>query len=172
MPARGLILLTALSTAALAVLLGLGLWQLRRLQWKEGLIAEIEARVKAEPVSLKEAVARAHAGEDVSYLRVRAEGKFDNTKERYFFTVSDGTPGWHAQKGYMTAAVRAVIPFVFDSLELHRLEAACLPANVASIKLLERTGFTREGIARRYLKINGVWQDHLLYALLESDRRR
>jgi ribosomal-protein-alanine N-acetyltransferase len=61
---------------------------------------------------------------------------------------------------------------VFDSLELHRLEAACLPANVASIKLLERTGFTREGMARRYLKINGVWQDHLLYALLESDRRR
>jgi ribosomal-protein-alanine N-acetyltransferase len=78
----------------------------------------------------------------------------------------------HAQKGYMTAAVRAVIPFVFDSLELHRLEAACLPANVASIKLLERTGFMREGMARRYLKINGVWQDHLLYALLESDRRR
>ena len=72
-------------------------------------------------------------------------------------------------RGYMTAAVRAVIPFVFDSLELHRLEAACLPANAASIKLLERTGFTREGMARRYLKINGVWQDHLLYALLESD---
>ena len=78
----------------------------------------------------------------------------------------------HAHKGYMTAAVRAVIPFVFDSLELHRLEAACLPANVASIKLLERTGFIREGMARRYLKINGVWQDHLLYALLDSDRRR
>jgi surfeit locus 1 family protein len=95
MPARGLILLTVLSTAALAVLIGLGLWQLQRLEWKEGLIAEIEARVNAEPVSLKEAVARAHAGEDVSYLRVRAEGKFDNTKERYFFTVSDGTPGWH-----------------------------------------------------------------------------
>src|SRR4029079_6231351 len=57
--------------------------------------AEIEARVKAEPVSLKEAVARAHARVDVSYLRVRAEGKFDNTKERYLFAVSDGTPGWH-----------------------------------------------------------------------------
>src|SRR4029078_6007473 len=78
----------------------------------------------------------------------------------------------YARQGSMTAAVRAAIPFVFDSLELHRLEAACLPANVASIKLLERTGFTREGMARRYMKINGVWQDHLLYALLESDRRR
>ncbi len=78
----------------------------------------------------------------------------------------------YARQGYMTAAVRAVIPFVFDSLELHRLEAACLPANTASVKLLERTGFTHEGLARRYLKINGVWQDHLLYALLEADPRR
>ncbi|HEX2380831.1 MAG TPA: GNAT family protein [Methyloceanibacter sp.] len=77
----------------------------------------------------------------------------------------------YAQQGYMTAAVRAVIPFVFDSLELHRLEAACLPSNTASIKLLERTGFKREGLARRYLRINGVWQDHLLYALLDSDPR-
>ena len=81
--------------AALAVLIGLGLWQLQRLQWKEGLIAQIEARVKAEPVSLKEAVAQASAGEDVSYLRVRVEGSFDNAKERYLFAVSDGTPGWH-----------------------------------------------------------------------------
>jgi ribosomal-protein-alanine N-acetyltransferase len=77
-----------------------------------------------------------------------------------------------AQQGYMTAAVRAVVPFVFDSLELHRLEAACLPGNTASIKLLEKTGFKREGLARRYLRINGVWQDHLLYALLDSDPRR
>lgn len=78
----------------------------------------------------------------------------------------------YARQGYMTAAVRAVIPFVFDSLELHRLEAACLPANTASVKLLEKTGFIQEGLARRYLKINGVWQDHLLYALLEADPRR
>jgi len=77
----------------------------------------------------------------------------------------------HAQRGYMTAAVRAVMPFVFDTLELHRLEAACLPTNLASIKLLEKTGFQREGLARRYLRINGVWQDHLLYALLDSDPR-
>lgn len=77
----------------------------------------------------------------------------------------------YAKKGYMTAAVRAVVPFVFDTLELHRLEAACLPSNTASMRLLEKTGFQREGLARRYLRINGVWQDHLLYALLESDPR-
>jgi ribosomal-protein-alanine N-acetyltransferase len=75
----------------------------------------------------------------------------------------------YAQQGYMTAAVRAVVPYVFDSLDLHRLEAACLPTNTASMRLLEKTGFRREGLARRYLRINGGWQDHLLYALLDSD---
>jgi ribosomal-protein-alanine N-acetyltransferase len=77
----------------------------------------------------------------------------------------------YARQGYMTEAVRAVIPFVFDSLELHRLEAACLLTNTASIKLLQATGFTHEGQARRYLRINGVWQDHLLYGLLDTDVR-
>ena len=75
----------------------------------------------------------------------------------------------YAQQGYMTAAVRAVVPYVFDSLDLHRLEAACLPTNTASMRLLEKTGFMREGLARRYLRINGGWQDHMLYALLDSD---
>lgn len=93
--ARSLLLLTVLSAAALAVLIGLGVWQLQRLQWKEGLIAEIGARVHAEPISLDDAVARARAGEDVSYLRVRVDGKFDNGKERYLFALSDGAPGWH-----------------------------------------------------------------------------
>jgi [ribosomal protein S5]-alanine N-acetyltransferase len=75
----------------------------------------------------------------------------------------------YAGHGYMTAAVRALIPFSFGSLRLHRLEAACIPTNVASIRLLERTGFMREGFAREYLCINGTWQDHLLYALLKDD---
>jgi ribosomal-protein-alanine N-acetyltransferase len=74
-----------------------------------------------------------------------------------------------ARKGYMTAAVRALIPFCFQSLRLHRLEAACIPANTASIGLLEKTGFKREGYARGYLCINGIWQDHLLYGRLVDD---
>ncbi|MGH6825529.1 SURF1 family protein [Methyloceanibacter sp.] len=120
MQARGLLLLSACSAAALAVLIGLGLWQLQRLQWKEGLIAQIEARVKAEPVSLKEAVARAGAGEDVSYLRVRTEGLFDNAKERYLFAVSDGTPGWHVIAPLRTADGEVVLVdrgFVPDALK-------------------------------------------------------
>jgi len=74
-----------------------------------------------------------------------------------------------ANQGYMTAAVRAVIPFAFSTLRLHRVEAACIPANIASIRLLEKCGFRQEGIARQYLCINGIWQDHLLYAQLSDD---
>jgi ribosomal-protein-alanine N-acetyltransferase len=70
------------------------------------------------------------------------------------------------RRGHMTAAVRAVIPFALATLRLHRLEAACIPTNAASIRLLENTGFVREGYAREYLCINGIWQDHLLYARL------
>lgn len=75
-----------------------------------------------------------------------------------------------ARHGYMTAAVRALIPYCFGTLRLHRLEAACIPGNSASIGLLEKTGFQREGYARAYLCINGAWQDHLLYARLAEDR--
>jgi [ribosomal protein S5]-alanine N-acetyltransferase len=74
-----------------------------------------------------------------------------------------------ARQGVMTAALRALIPFGFGALRLHRLEAACIPSNAASIGLLEKTGFTREGYARQYLCINGIWQDHLLYARLRDD---
>ncbi|MGO9486285.1 MAG: GNAT family N-acetyltransferase [Rhodomicrobium sp.] len=76
----------------------------------------------------------------------------------------------YARQGYMTRGVRAITWFVFDVLHLHRLEAACLPENTASAALLTRTGFQYEGLARRYLKINGTWQDHWLFALLAEDR--
>jgi ribosomal-protein-alanine N-acetyltransferase len=75
----------------------------------------------------------------------------------------------YAGQGMMTAAVRALVPFVFGTLKLRRLEAACLPHNAASIRLLERVGFRREGYARQYLCIAGAWQDHLLYAMVEGD---
>ena len=75
----------------------------------------------------------------------------------------------HAGRGHMSAAVAATTPFVFDNLKLRRIEAACLPHNHASIRLLEKAGFRREGYAREYLCIDGAWQDHLLYALLRGD---
>jgi [ribosomal protein S5]-alanine N-acetyltransferase len=72
------------------------------------------------------------------------------------------------RQGHMTAAVHALIPFAFATLRLHRLEAACIPTNAGSIRLLEKTGFVREGYARDYLCINGIWQDHLLYGRLKD----
>jgi ribosomal-protein-alanine N-acetyltransferase len=74
-----------------------------------------------------------------------------------------------ARQGYMTAASRALAGFAFATLRLHRIEAACIPTNAASIRLLENTGFVREGYARQYLCINGVWQDHLLFARIRDD---
>ena len=56
-------------------------------------------------------------------------------------------------------------------LRLHRIEAACIPDNAPSIALLQRNGFQREGFARGYLKIDGAWRDHVLFALVEGDQR-
>ena len=77
-----------------------------------------------------------------------------------------------ARQGLMGDALDAMMPFVFKKLALHRIEAACLPTNLASEGLLRKLGFQREGYARRYLRINGEWQDHLLFALLADDYRR
>src|SRR5262245_18557129 len=62
----------------------------------------------------------------------------------------------HARQGHMTAAVNAIIPFAFATLRLHRVEAACIPANIASIRLLERTGFQREGFGGQCMCIGGT----------------
>jgi ribosomal-protein-alanine N-acetyltransferase len=75
----------------------------------------------------------------------------------------------YARRGLMSRALRVLIPFSFNNLRLHRLEAACITTNAASIRLLEKSGFQREGYARQYLCINGMWQDHLLYARLRDD---
>ena len=75
-----------------------------------------------------------------------------------------------AQQRYMTAALPLVIDFAFERLGLHRIEAACLPSNIPSRSLLTRAGFQQEGYARGYLCIAGKWQDHLLFAMLRSDR--
>jgi [ribosomal protein S5]-alanine N-acetyltransferase len=75
----------------------------------------------------------------------------------------------YARQGLMSRALRVLIPFSFNNLRLHRLEAACITTNAASIRLLEKSGFQREGCARQYLCINGIWQDHLLYGRLRDD---
>jgi ribosomal-protein-alanine N-acetyltransferase len=74
-----------------------------------------------------------------------------------------------AGRGIMTDAVRLVAGFAFSGLALNRLEAACLPDNRASVRVLEKAGFQPEGQARAYLAIDGLWRDHLLFGLLAGD---
>ena len=75
----------------------------------------------------------------------------------------------HIRQGHMADAVETLIRFAFKGLGLHRLEAACMPENHASAALLQKCGFSEEGYAPAYLKINGGWRDHRLFGLVASE---
>ena len=75
----------------------------------------------------------------------------------------------HSRNGYMKEALKLLIPSLFVDLRLNRIEAATLEENIASKNLLKKIGFKKEGLLRKYLKINGTWRDHILYGLLEND---
>ena len=77
----------------------------------------------------------------------------------------------HARRGYMREAILGVVHHAFDTLDLSRIEAACLPENVASRGCLEKCGFKYEGVAQSYLQIHGRWRNHVLYSNLRIDRR-
>lgn len=129
-------------------------------------------------------------------LRLQARERRDNSGYRFFIfrRIDDALVGgvnfsniqrgvamscsigyWigkaHARRGLMSDAVEALLPFIFDKIALHRLEAACLPSNMASEGLLRKLGFRQEGYARDYLRIDGTWRDHLMFAMLASDYR-
>ena len=73
----------------------------------------------------------------------------------------------YARQGYTTEATLLLLNHAFRDMGLHRVEAACLPTNAASIALLKKTGFEQEGFAKSYLKIAGLWHDHILFARLK-----
>jgi ribosomal-protein-alanine N-acetyltransferase len=75
----------------------------------------------------------------------------------------------HARQGFMADALKVIVRFMFEGLRMHRLEAACIPNNLPSQGVLKKCGFREEGLAREYLCINGVWQDHKLFAIVSSD---
>ncbi|MGG2094395.1 GNAT family protein [Bacillus sp. S13(2024)] len=75
----------------------------------------------------------------------------------------------HNGKGYMTEAVRLVVSYAFNELKLHRLEAGVMPHNTGSIKVLEKSGFHKEGIAKQNVKINGRWEDHQVLAIVNDN---
>jgi len=76
-----------------------------------------------------------------------------------------------ARNGYMREALQAMVHYAFTTLDLSRVESACLPENAASRGVLEKCGYKYEGVAQSYLQINGRWRTHVLYANLRGDRR-
>lgn len=75
----------------------------------------------------------------------------------------------HNGKGYTTQAVKLINKYAFEELKLHRIEAGVMPHNIGSIRVLEKAGFHKEGLARKNVKINGKWEDHEVLAILNPD---
>jgi len=75
----------------------------------------------------------------------------------------------HNGNGYATEAVSLAVKFAFDELKLHRIEAGVMPENVGSIRVLEKVGFHKEGIAQKNVKINGKWEDHQMLAIISPN---
>ncbi|MEG1896386.1 MAG: GNAT family protein [Oscillospiraceae bacterium] len=70
--------------------------------------------------------------------------------------------------GLATEAVREVIDFAFNVLELHRIETLVMPSNAKSIRIMEKTGFMPEGVSKACLEVNGQWEDHIRFALIND----
>ena len=92
-------------------------------------------------------------------LNAVVRGVFQNAYLGY--AVAEAANG----RGYATQAVREATRIGFGELGLHRIQAAVIPRNAGSVRVLEKAGFRREGFAERYLLINGTWEDHILFAV-------
>jgi [ribosomal protein S5]-alanine N-acetyltransferase len=77
----------------------------------------------------------------------------------------------HLNRGYMTETVRKCVRIGFDEIGLHRIEANIMPRNKPSLRVAEKAGFIREGLSKEYMKINGVWEDHLHMVKLNHGMR-
>ena len=143
-------------------------------RWTE---ADLQQRVFGTRV--KRAREEAEEGTDYSFfIFLTAGGKetlaggitLSNIRRRAAQFVNLGY--WMGQpfagQGFMSEAVGVSLPFVFDTLDLHRIHAAFLPGNAASRRVLEKNGFVEEGFAEKYLQINGRWEDHVLFGLTKE----
>lgn len=109
-----------LNLAVIAMLLGLGAWQLHRMEWKRGLIERMSERLAAEPVPVGDVARRLARGEDVEFLRAEATGRFRRDREQYLFTSQGGEPGWQVIAPFETEDGGAVLVdrgFVPDRLK-------------------------------------------------------
>ncbi|MCR5098366.1 MAG: GNAT family N-acetyltransferase [Lachnospiraceae bacterium] len=72
----------------------------------------------------------------------------------------------HRRRGYAEESIKRGMQIMDEELHLHRIEATVMPVNIGSMNLLEKVGFEREGLMRDKFKLNGVWEDHYLYAFI------
>lgn len=86
-------------------------------------------------------------------------GAWENCTVGYYMDREAGGRGW------MTEALGQAVGFAFGEAGLHRIQAAVMPRNLPSIRVIEKSGFRYEGLAEYYLKINGVWEHHRIYSL-------
>ncbi|API54857.1 cytochrome c oxidase assembly protein [Rhizobium leguminosarum] len=132
---------------ALAILISLGTWQVERLHWKEGLIADIAARQAASPVPLADIEAMAAAGGDIEYRKVTATGRYINNKERHFFATWRGQTGYYIYTpleladGRILFVNRGFVPFDNKEPEM-RMQGQLTDQQTV-------TGLAREKLARK-----------------------
>jgi ribosomal-protein-alanine N-acetyltransferase len=98
-------------------------------------------------------------------LSAVVRGVFDNAYLGYWIDEA------HGGRGLMTEAVRRVVGYAFEPAGLHRVQAAVMPRNAPSIRVLQKAGFREEGFALRYLRIAGVWEDHRIFAVTREEWR-
>jgi ribosomal-protein-alanine N-acetyltransferase len=108
-------------------------------------------------------VGEAEDGRIAGFFNLNAivRGVFDSAYASWYVNIE------FSKRGYGAEGVRALLDLAFsstDGIGLHRVQANIIPTNVASIRLAERVGLRREGLAERYLYIAGRWQDHVMYA--------
>ncbi|WP_034852245.1 SURF1 family protein [Sinorhizobium sojae] len=141
----GLVAGLVLTGLAFAVLIGLGGWQMQRLQWKQGLIAAIAERRTAPPLSLGEIESMAEEGADIDYRAVRITGVFDHGRERHFFATHEGRTGYYVFTPLMLPDARALfvnrgfVPF-------EKKDAATRPEGQVS-QSVTITGLARQKLA-------------------------
>lgn len=92
-----------------------------------------------------------------------ARGAWQNATIGYFVDED------HNNRGYVTEAIGLVTGLAFAELGLHRVQAGVMPRNPASMRALEKAGYRREGLSLRYLRINGMWEDHVMFAITQED---
>ena len=105
---------------------------------------------------------------DRAYERIIGDLAFSNIVRGAFQSCHLGykIDGAAINSGYMTEALARAIRFAFADMRLHRIEANIMPKNARSIRVVEKLGFVNEGLSRKYLKIAGIWEDHIHYVLL------